>query len=268
MDITLPEPIYAGELSQAELVGAARRTLREHHLARISGYRATATQFIAFVSEFGYPLTYYGDTAGSHPDHQAIHRVRYEHDGSERGELHASDGPLTVHSAQSLRDPRPPYFCMYMVDAGWQDRAFGLNGESILTRWEKVFELIGVSHPHEFEQLRAAVTAEIPFPDGVSRALAYPLPDQAGPNDLGIRLKYDLLDYLRGLDADSPGYRAVSLVAETAPLAAWHGQLRSGDLVLIDNDRWGHGRHEVSGRRVGPNGRSDNPRELWSVTLG
>ena len=41
----------------------------------------------------------------------------------------------------------------------------------------------------------------------------------------------------------------------------------SGDLILVDNDRFAHGRKSIVGERQGPDGPEINPRQLWSVTV-
>ncbi|MFF3213066.1 TauD/TfdA family dioxygenase [Streptomyces sp. NPDC002886] len=250
------------------LLDNVRRSLAVRHFALVSGFTAEVGSFIEFISELGKPLTYYGGTEGSHPDHGAIHRVRYDPEGSSRGELHAVDGPLDLHSAQSLRDPRPQYFCMLMVDSGWQDQPFGNNGESVLISWSDAFDLLQARDPEAYERTRATLLSDIPFPDGTARPVAYHLEQTRTENDLGVRLKYDLLDNLRAIDAGSPEAESVASLCDAAREASRCFQLQSRDLVIIDNDRFGHGRMPVSGRRTTMRGEvCHNPRELWSVTL-
>lgn len=259
--------IDAKQFTANSLVGQVRDALAERHVALLSNFSGGTRRFIDFISEFGVPVEYYGDTNGAHPEHGAIHRVLYEKAASARGELHAVDGPLDVHSAQSLREPRPRFFCMFMVNSGWQDQAIGSNGESILAPWSRAFELMATQYPQDYERICATLLSKVSFPDGKRRTVAYHLQDQNGEFDLGVRLKYDLVDYLQTLGADSVGTVAVSLLSAAARQVAWRGQLQSGNLVLLDNDRWAHGRHPLTGQRTAGGQTECNPRELWSVTL-
>jgi hypothetical protein len=156
---------------------------------------------------------------------------------------------------------------MLMVDQGWQDRPPGENGESLLVRWSDAIGLIntGAAGPDTV----AGLFSDIPFPDGVARPVAYELPTAREPDDIGIRLKSDLLDYLESAAPTHPGIHAVKRLTAAAGQAARRVQLASGDLLLLDNDRWGHGRESVVGFSTQPGGEILlNPRELWSVTIG
>lgn len=87
--------------------------------------------------------------------------------------------------------------------------------------------------------------------------------------DVGVRMKSDLLDHLRRTRPNEPSTRAVVRLASAAEQVALHLQLAAGDLVIVDNDRWGHGRDIVIGERHHDRGRVHfNPRELWNTTLG
>jgi hypothetical protein len=262
--------IAAHRRTTGELLDDVRQSLADRRIALVSGFTAETGRFIDFISEFGDPLVFYGGTEGSHPDHVAIHRVRYEPEASSRGELHAVDGPLELHSAQSLRDPRPRYFCMLMVESGWQGQAFGNNGESILTSWSDAFDLLQTQDPEAYERARATLLSGVSYPDGVVRQVAYPLASARTDNDMGVRLKYDLLDHLRAAGDEAPVAAAESVAAlsTAARSVAQCFQLQSRDLLIVDNDRFGHGRMPVIGRRTTEHGETlTNPRELWSVTL-
>ena len=243
-------------------------SLSKDGIAFASGFESRVETFIDFISLFGSPLTYYGGSEGSHPDHEAIHRVRYEVEASERGELHAIDGPLDLHSAQSLRDPRPKYFCLFMVDAGWQGEPFGKNGESVLSQWSKAFEDLRDSSPESYGRIVEILLGGLPFPDGRIRSLAYRLGDSRGEFDLGVRLKYDLLEHLDSVDPGSNESNAVDALVNSARKVALRLQLKAGELVILDNDRWAHGRSQVRGQlRTECGSVMLNPRELWSVTV-
>ena len=83
-------------------VGSIKSALADSGLVRISHFPAGAPSYISFLSMFGEPLRYYGDDAGTHPEHSAIWRVRSEPEAAANGEVHAMAGPLSPHSSQSL----------------------------------------------------------------------------------------------------------------------------------------------------------------------
>lgn len=251
----------------SELAASVTDIVRSRGAVRVSSFPGDAADLIGFINHVGDPLEYYGGDTGSHPDQPAVWRVRYEQEASLRGETHALDGPLAVHSSQSLLEPRPRYFCMLMVNPGWQDNAPGLNGESLLVPWAKVFERLDQDHVN-YRDIRDTLLAPIRYPDGARRALAYDLPDARSHHDYGIRLKSDLESYLRESRSASVEVDAVRTFAQVAQRTALSVQLAAGDLIVVDNNRWGHGRQSVIGRRVDRAGLiQTNPRELWSLTL-
>ena len=251
----------------AAFAGTIKSELMDSGLVRITNFPADPATYIAFLAKFGEPLCYYGDDKGTHPDNAAIWRIKYEPDGAANGEVHALAGPLTPHSSQSLRSPRPPYFSMLMVDNGWQSRPDGENGESLLVPWRDAIQLIK-TRPDGAGTV-SDLHADIPFPDGVSRSVVYELPTAKDPDDVGVRLKSDLLAYLQTTAPSHPGTLAVERLTEAAVQVARRIRLASGDLLLLDNDRWGHGRESVVGFQSNPDGSMLlNPRELWSVTVG
>ncbi len=248
-------------------VGDVKSALVDSGLVRISNFPADVSAYIAFLSKFGEPLRYYGGDAGTHPEHAAIWRIRYEPEAAAGGEAHAMAGALSPHSSQSLRSPRPPFFSMLMVDNGWDDRPPGENGESLLVRWSDAVQLINLDDSGA--EVMAHLFSDIPFPDGVSRPVAYKLATAREPDDIGVRLKSDLLDHLESVAPSHPGTQAVRRLSAAAAQVTRRVQLMSSDLLLLDNDRWGHGRESVTGFHMRPDGEMFlNPRELWSVTIG
>jgi hypothetical protein len=55
---------------------------------------------------------------------------------------------------------------------------------------------------------------------------------------------------------------AANAVGETR-----HMPLRRGDLLIVDNNRWGHGRCDFERARDADGRIEVNPREVWSLTL-
>jgi hypothetical protein len=250
-----------------DFIATVKSELTNTGVVRITRFPLCATDYIEFLSAFGKPLGYYGDDAGTHPEHAAIWRIRYEPEAAANGKVHALAGPLAPHSSQSLRWPRPPYFSMLMVEPGWRDRPPGENGESLLVRWRDAIRLMRTDPLHA--DAVTALFSEVPFPDEVPRSVAYNLATATNPGDIGVRLKSDLLNHLRSVAPDHPATAAVERLAEAAAEVAKRVPLAAGDLLLLDNDRWGHGRESVVGYEVAPCGELHlNPRELWSATVG
>lgn len=248
---------------------ALRDALRREGIVIVHGFPTGASAFVELLSRLGEPLEYYGDAAGVHPEHTAIWRVAIDEEAARRGEVHGVDGPLAVHSSQSLRVPRPSFFAMLMVDPGWQDLAPGNNGESLLVSWRDVAKrLRQVEPPDAGERTLDVLSDAVPFPDGVCRPLVYPVAYPVDDDDIGVRLKSDLADHLASHEPAGRANRAVQRFCEAARAEARRVRLAVGDLVIVDNDRWGHGRASVLGHRESPDGvRLVNPRELWSATV-
>ncbi len=250
------------------LAREAGEVLGERGVVRITGFPDSAAVLISFLGHLGTPLGYYGGDAGTHPDHNAIWRVAYDRDASQRGETHAIAGPLAVHSSQSLLDPRPRYFCMLMANPGWQDLEPGMNGESLLVPWSRTLRLLAEENPDEYGKLLDTLMSPVPYPDGLTRPLVYELNPMRERFDYGVRLKSDLLTTLKAAFPDEDVTHLMEKFAAAGQRAAKRVQLAAGDLVVVDNDRWGHGRESVIGRRRAADGSwTVNPRELWSLTL-
>ncbi len=246
---------------------ALRAALKRTGVVRVRGVEPDAVALVEFLAPLGMVLGYYGGDAGTHPDHAGIWKVRYEPSAAERGEGHAVDGDLPVHSSQSLRAERPPFFAMLMVNPGWQNLAPGLRGESLLVRWsDALAELARESG--DAASVRQAALSPVSFPDGTRRSVAYELPNPRHELDLGVRLKSDLLQHLRDSEPAAASTSFVESLVAAGAQTARQLQMAAGDLVVIDNNRWGHGRRGVVGRATSEGGRSVvNPRELWSLTL-
>lgn len=237
-------------------------------IVRVTNFPASAVQLIHLLKNLGTPLSYYGGDTGTHPDHDAIWRVSYDRAGAGRGEAHAIDGPLALHSSQSLLEPRPRYFCMLMANPGWQDQQGGMNGRSLLVPWADALRSLSEAHPTDFAGMLKALLSGISYPDGITRSVVYPIERKQHEYDYGVRLKSDLLKHLEENSPDEQITKVVAALAEAAQRTARGVQLGAGDLVVVDNNRWGHGRESVIGQLpIEGGGWNINPRELWSLTL-
>jgi hypothetical protein len=265
---SLHRPLTWVGVDENHIVDAARTRLDESGIVRIAGFPAEPRRFLDFLGEFGTPLRYYGDSPGTHPDDAVIWRIHYEQAAAERGQAHAIDGPLTPHSSQSLRNPRPPYFSMLMVDKGWDHLPPGQNGESVLVRWADAFRRLQRQQPRQYASIIDRLDATMPYPGShEDLSVIYPLESPADEFDIGVRFKSNLAEHLRAAGAQPDVIAAVKHLAEAARAAARVVALDSRDLLLLDNDRWGHGRESVLGCETRRGRIVFNPRELWSVTV-
>lgn len=270
---TIPMPrlrtVQWADGESKEAAATARQAITDFGIVRVAGFPTTTSDYRGFLEMFGNPLDYYGSDAGTHPEDGSIWRIKYDPIAAASGETHAIAGPLAPHSSQSLRDPRPKFFSMLMINAGWQSRPFGQNGESILAPWRAAFAYMRLTLGERFEQFHGILLDVVEFPDTHMRAVAYELPTARSVDDLGVRLKSNHLEYLQERSPDDLTTAAIAELAAAAEKTALRTSLRSGDLILMDNDRWGHGRESVIGHERSQEGQLMlNPRELWSVTVG
>jgi hypothetical protein len=283
------DDLDASGLSLKDLHAQALDKLRGPASAKacyIRNFPTDSQLLTRFLSLFGDLLSNYdAKSAASDPSrvpiHPAINRVRYLEKPDGDKFAFEEGGPLRAHSARSWRHPRPPFFAMLMVDPGWQGGEFGTNGESIAVRWRDALRLMETSDPGALVD-DLALLAETPLEFQANHVieptstlpLLYPLADAADHLDVGARLKQDILQKLKAMRPTIPrfdAYRAaLERFCEAANDQRAHAtyQMLAGDLVILDNNRFGHGRRAVLSRRD-DNGRTHlNPREIWSVAIG
>jgi alpha-ketoglutarate-dependent taurine dioxygenase len=257
--------------------------LESRRLCLIRGFPTDPLAFLKLLDCFGEPLTNYSSLSDLEKDdpNTKINRVRYKR-GKAGGpkSVHYIDGELKPHSARSWRMQRPRYFSMLMVDPGWRDTDEGQRGESVVLEWRYMFQQLaaqdGDTFERHFERLR---TMPVHFEannvrEDTSRSpLCYPLPDAADRFDVGVRLKQDLqqnLPKLREQFDDFDGYRdAVDYLVQATKQSRYQARfpLDSGDLIIVDNNRFAHGRCNIVGEREVDGETVFNPRELWSVCI-
>jgi hypothetical protein len=278
------EKVLAASVSAAgkpvsEVIDAAAAVMRERRVCLVRGFPLDADTYLEFLRGFGTPLENYSsrsDLAKDAPSQQ-INRVKYKPKGQyTAASVHYVAGELRPHSARSWRTPRPAYFAMLMIDPGWRDTAPGERGESLLLAWQELFARLAERDGDVFERHFALLTgtpirfaANNVVEDFATMPLCYPLPGAASRYDVGVRLKQDITQKLLDLKNDIPDFDNYQLAVEyLVDNAADRGMqacfpMDSGDLLLIDNDRFAHGRRDILGERDG----ATNPRELWSVTV-
>lgn len=279
-----PFPVIEhGGRPEAEVLAHLRASLASDRVAVVRGVPLDAKRYLGLLRQLGEPLDNYASRSALDADAPApqINRVRYRRKGEyTTASVHYVAGELRPHSARSWRDPRPRWFAMLMVDPGWRDTPPGQRGESVVLRWEKLFARRAARDGAVFaEHFGRLSTTPVEFPaNNVREELArtpllYPLPDSTGPYDVGVRLKQDLVDKLPALADQLPDPGAYRRSVEYLVQAAADTQaqdtvaLDAGDLIVLDNDRCGHGRRTIVGERPGSGGTEVNPRELWSVTV-
>lgn len=281
------EQIFATELDFCDfqfdaLIRAASDRLRSYHCVAISNFPLQVDQFISFLSKFGEPLSNYaaGEKLPAYQLHPSINRVQYQDRATKDKRFHEMGGPLYAHSARSWSRVRPSYFAMLMINPGWTDNEPGQNGESIMVPWKDVLESLESDNALQFSR-DFNLLKETPiqfYANHVQEEISdlpvlYLLPDTKGKLDLGARLKVDLIQKLResGTPPSEDYLAALGRFRAAADLPSNRAvyQMQPGDLVLIDNNRFGHGRLSVIPTRQDSTGNLTlNSRELWSTSIG
>lgn len=269
---------------QASVVAdAARSVLDRQRICLIRGFTADPDTYLELLGQFGAPLSNYSSRSNldKKDPHPQINLVKYKPKGQYvKHSVHYVAGELRPHSARSWCTPRPAYFAMLMVNPGWRDTPPGECGESVVLSWSHLFTQLAERDGDIFARhFRELTSTPIKFEANNVREelselpLCYPLPDSTGPYDVGVRLKQDIQDKLSSLKEQFPDperyRRAVDYLVENAADEKFQVSvpLDGGDLLLLDNNRFGHGRRTIVGERTTEGETVINPRELWSVTV-
>ena len=198
--------------------------------------------------------------------------VKLRDDGTGALRTHHRSGPLEPHAARSWALRRPRYFALLMVEPGWRDLPFGSNGESVFVPWRRALERMRSENAARFETAfgllsERPVTFEADkVREPVSAGpIIYPLSDSRDEWDIGVRVKQDLPAVLRRIGAGEEIAQAVEWLQSSARHVAREklAVLERGDLVVVDNNRWAHGRMGFEIAR----GNALNPREVWSLAV-
>ncbi|HEX5493385.1 MAG TPA: TauD/TfdA family dioxygenase [Mycobacteriales bacterium] len=277
------ELVDANGRSLEDTAAEVGRTLARSRACLVRNFPTEPDAYLGFLGHFGEPLPNYSSRSDLDADapRPQINRVRYKRKGQyTTHSVHYVAGELRPHSARSWRAPRPAYFAMLMVDPGWRDSPEGQRGESVVLRWEHLLTRLAERDGEVFGEHFARLSGTpLRFQANNVREeladlpLCYPLPDATSRYDVGVRLKQDLLDKLPGIADQFPDpetYRRsleylVRAAADPAHQVCF--PMQAGDLLLIDNNRFGHGRRTVVGEHGTGDSAAVNPRELWSVTV-
>ncbi|WP_221322972.1 TauD/TfdA family dioxygenase [Actinoplanes sp. L3-i22] len=265
----------------ADLAGRVREVLDDQGIALIHGFPREPDAYVAFLRTFGEPFENYSASGKMHDDepHPVLNRVKYRApETRQSSSVHYIDGSLTPHSARAWTDPRPAFFSMYMVDAGWRDLPAGQNGESIFVRWHDLFKNEAADQDFQ-SHLKILTESPLVFrsknvEEAISELpLVYPLSDAQDEFDHGVRMKQDLLAVLgdnKGGSEIGPEYLAAAEALVAAAARSTNQiqfNMETGDVVIVDNDRVSHGRTGMVGESEIDGERALNPREIWSTTL-
>ncbi len=263
-----------------ETAAIALERLNSTHALLVRNFPKDPSLYIEFLSHLGVPLENYSKRSSlpGNSLHSCINRIAYTLGTENKPGLHHGSNELQLHSARSWRHPRPRFLSMYFADAGWIDNPPGTNGESRLLRWKNALKHYQLKFPQQFDtdfQMLSEVSVRFEA-DNVREELSdlpiiYKL-NETDDFDVGMRIKYNLVEKLRNgsppvgdahLDAIK---RLWQVIQDPAIEIAF--QAHTGDVILVDNNRYGHGRYPFLDRRANSDGATEyNPRELWSVTV-
>jgi Taurine catabolism dioxygenase TauD, TfdA family len=273
-------PLSARGLALGDLADAVRDVLAERHCCRIREFTHDHEVLIGLLQRFGTPMLNYGasgNRSAAYALHPAINVVKLRGDGDGDGtRTQERAGALALHSAHGYREQRPLLLAMMMADAGWTDEPEGRRGESVIVRWRDVLRWQSEHQPETADADRALLLGT-PIYYGARQVdapastmpLLYPLVDAEEELDVGARLALELVSRIepeRTAIANFAAYRqAAERFLDAASMLAEDYLLESGELVLLDNDRFGHGRRDMVRQR--PGAPSLNPRTLWSTTV-
>ncbi|WP_316188725.1 TauD/TfdA family dioxygenase [Bradyrhizobium sp. SZCCHNS1054] len=263
-----------------ETAAIAQDRLNSTHALLVRNFPRDPRLYIDFLSHLGVPLENYSKRSSLPGNnlHSSINRIAYTPGTENKPGLHHGSNELRLHSARSWRHPRPRFLSMYFADAGWIDNPSGSNGESRLLRWASALKHYQSKFPRQFDvDFRILSEVRVRFEaDNVREELSdlpiiYKL-NEADDFDVGMRIKYNLIEKLRDgsppvSDAHLDAVKRLWEVIQD-PAIEISFQAHTGDIILVDNNRYGHGRHPFVDRRTNSVGATEyNPRELWSVTV-
>jgi alpha-ketoglutarate-dependent taurine dioxygenase len=273
-------------LSAEQILTSTRDSIAEHRLAYLRNFPLQVDAYVELLEQLGQLCPNYaaGSTTDAYSLHPAVNVVRCRppaSDGSQR--VQAKAGSLPMHSGRSFARRRPLYLAMCMTDPGWRDFEVGHNGESLIVRWGDVLATLRERHPeHWARDLRLLTGYSFSFPashldEAASELPFIYTPGTRRPNavldDVAVRLPQDLGRLRQAATRIKDGeswFEAVARFAAVAnqPGMAYRYVMSAGDVVILDNDRYGHGRCEVIATREDVGGAAElNPRSIWSVNI-
>ena len=273
-------------LSPGDITAAARESIAEHRLAFLRNFPPTVDRYISLLEQLGELCPNYaaGTANDAYRLHPAINIVRCRPVApGETQRVQEKSGPLPMHTGRSFARRRPLHLAMLMVDPGWIDGPPGDNGESLIVRWGDVLAELRRRFPGQAaEDLRLLTGTALSFPASHLDEEPSELPFVYVPgtprhtpilDDVAARLPQDTSRLRRAAEGIKGGERWLAAVERFVAIAndprvRRRYTMSAGDVVIIDNDRYGHGRCDVIPTRTAPGGAvTVNPRVIWSVNI-
>jgi hypothetical protein len=239
-------------------------------------------RYVEFLRTLGTPLDNYGAGSGkaAYALHPNINVVRCAPGTASGARVQEQGGPLPPHSARAFSARRPRFIAMFMINSGWPEQP-GSAGESVIVRWTDALRHLREADPGTYARDYAllfetpiTITAAHVVDEWATTPLIYPLANAETAADVGVRYSLALWDQLATMPMEEElrsRYRAAVTRLTTAasdPAVRFTYPMQAGHIVILDNNRYGHGRLTFTQARPGENGVMEvNPRELWSVVV-
>lgn len=268
--------------TEEELTGQVINGLAVRKAALIRDFPPDSHRYVEFLRTLGTPLDNYdaGSGKAAYALHPNINVVRCAVGTAGGARVQEQGGPLPPHSARAFSAHRPRYIAMLMINPGWPGQP-GSAGESVIVRWADAFRHLREADPDAYDKDYAllsetpiTITAAHVVDEWATTPLIYPLADAEDNADVGVRYSLALWDKLPTMPMEEElrsRYRAAVTRLTTAasdPGVRFTYPMQAGDIVILDNNRYGHGRLTFTQARPGENGVTEvNPRELWSVVV-
>ena len=169
---------------------------------------------------------------------------------------------------------------MLMVDSGWRGYNYGMNGESAVVCWRHALTRCAELDP-EFLSHKLPLLKDTPIRFTATRVvedfsnlpLIYEIDDPNHDLDYGVRFKQDIVEVVQALADKPPRFDeyldALKFLVKVtnSPDVAVSYPMDRGDIVVLDNNRFGHGRLDFIPERLTDGKLETNPREIWSATI-
>jgi hypothetical protein len=266
------------------LVDRIKDSLRKSGMAYVKQFPTTSSDYVLLAEELGTPLLNYASKStlqDKTPD-PVINQVKIKKiRADEANSVRYVSGNLNPHNARSWLNPRPSYFSMLMISPGWVDTRPGNRGESKIVKWQSFFKSLQALDSKRYSKCVAVLmNTDIKFSadnvkeETLNSPLIYLLPDAKSEFDYGVRLKQDLLEkfctFSDSLFDTETYYSELKYFIDAVrrPNAHTYYIMEAGDLIIMDNNRYAHGRYPMVNERLNnANTIELNPRELWSLTI-
>lgn len=280
MNKIFSNPINCNAISSRQLFDVCSEMINVNHGVLLNNFTIDPLVYVRFLEQFGFIYDNYGYNSDSpaYSLNPKLNRVKFNSENSNNFQEVSAN--LPIHSARAWGHPRPKYFSMLMVNSGWTDGERWENGESIFVKWSNVLSEMKKQFPHQFmNDLNILMNTKFPFKPSVSKAqhsdlpLLYRIENSIQEYDLGCRISLEIFkkltelkDSLLNFTDFSEAINRFYQIANSDDCIFVH-QLNSADVILVDNNRIGHGRKGFRPFTIKNNIKEVNPREVWSAVI-